>query len=950
MSLNTLDSYAVSLVSGGKLTTPFTYKTNEDDYEYTSKYDLLSNSFAFYNDSERDYSIVPFNNMLRIYCINTRQCVKTIKFNNNKTLEKELLGKDTVFLESHIIGLNIITTDNLKFIEVILKNLKIIYIPLDRRIDYETDLKVIKLDLENEEQINKGTLVLTQSLNDNIFLAEDVNNFFIFTKENNDEASTKLILNKTVEKDTLISYSWSINKSNILLITKSGSEEENMNKKNSKHKSKKNSSSNNNNNSAKKINATVFITNQLDLTVPTLEFTEVDITTSDSISKNAKIITQSAISNDLSKIALGFASGVIQLLTLQTSSNDITAQFLKWHCDSILALSFNSNSTQLFSGGWEKVFVYWDITQGNIKKNFIPRLNGVLVSIMEPSFKENYIAVLLQHVDNSTNMDLEWLLLNKSDFKSKLSVNGPLLNFENEYLVKNFKKENIRPKSAIKQKTHLSAGSNISGYNDITIRSFTNSVSSPEILYFPHCNGINSYDLNKNESLKYIQLTKSVDMGKIRMEHENIIEPEILKIENFQLQYEQKTFEILVTVEALRSQQTGVFNNSNNKQDNEISYTLKFWRKQTIAASNINNDASEWVLQTKIISPHGVEDNQLLGDIKILDIHISGNESDDLKKRHIFTTDSHGGIKKWAIIEVPENINECWKFGLINYKPANNNLQLENNFVIESLDKSLILQSLGDRLYFLDSINLNQTLKFLQLDSNIQTMSLNKVNGNIVIMTKIGILTYDSIKNEIVNGFDLYDELQKSINGIGKEKVSKNGKNKLELYNMKRLLDINPITGDIVLAVNDLSGTTSKLFFFDKDLNEIIFEKEHDSWIACLRWNKQNNFNFIDINSRIGIISSNNNTTASNSNKATIIQEDQLLVPLNNISTNSNENVEIITNGKSEKRDIDMIMDTDNTNDSKNKLNNHMFLPLFNSVNSNTMADTVFDTVLKMLQ
>ncbi|XBW35906.1 hypothetical protein QEN19_001481 [Hanseniaspora menglaensis] len=944
MSFNTVDSYSVSLVSGGKLTTPFIHKSGDNDYEYTSKYDLLSNSFAFYTDSQRDYSVVPFNNMLRIYCSNTRQCVKTIKFNNNKTLENELLSKNGVFLESHIVTSNIIFIDNLKFIELVLKNLRVIYVPIDRRIDYDSEMKVVQMTAESDLEFDNSSLVVTQSLNDNVFLAEDAENLYICTKYSS-ENSEKLILQNKVEKETLVSYSWSSNKSNILLITKSSSDDETLKKKKSKSKGKKTGSSSNS--SYKKINATIFITNQIEMTVPTLEFTDIDINTSDSISKNAKIITQSTITNDLSKIALGFASGVIQLLTLQPSNNDVTAQFLKWHCDSILALSFNSNSTQLFSGGWEKVFVYWDIAQGNIKKNFIPRLNGVIVSIMEPLFKENYIAVLLQHVDNVTNMDLEWVLLNKSDFKSKLNVNGPLINFENEYLVKAIKKENIRPKSAIKQKSTTSTMIGTPGFNDITIRSFTNSVRSPEILYFPHCNGINSYDLNKNESLKYIQLSKSVDMGKIRMEHENIIEPEILNIENFQLQYENKSYEILVTVEALRSQQIGVFNNSNNKQDNEISYTLKFWRKQNLGVSNIDNEASEWVLQTKIISPHGIEANQLLGDIKILDIHISGNYDDDLKKRHIFTTDSHGGIKKWAIIEVSENVEEPWKFGLVNYKPANSNLKMENNFVIESLDKSLILQSLGDRLHFLDAIDLNSSLKFLQLDSNIQTMSLNKVNGTIVIMTKIGILSYDLVKNEIVSGFDLYEELQKSINGNFKDSNSQLGKSKLELYNMKRLLDINPITGDIVLAVNDLSGTSSTLFFFDKDLNEMIFEKKHDSWIACLRWNKQNNFNFIDINSRIGIISSN---TSNVNNKSTIVQEDQILAPLNSISSSSNENVEIISSNKNDQKELDMIMDTDNTNDSKSRLNNHMFLPLFNSVNSNTMVDTVFDTVLKMVQ
>ncbi|KAL6933411.1 uncharacterized protein HGUI_02828 [Hanseniaspora guilliermondii] len=928
---NSIENYSVSLVSGGKLQTPFNYNHNE--IEYTSKYDLLNNSFNFYTDSDRDYSIIPFNNMLRLYCINTRQCMKTIKFNNNKNLEHIFLNSS--FVENNIIGSSIIKIDDINFIELITKNGQIVYVPLDRRIDYDTDIKTLAIEFLNNEG---KKIAITQVLNDNVVLMEDEDksNFYIGNRVNEDDC-VKIVIKKIIPKDQLITYSWSNNKSNLLVIKKSQSDI-------SKQKEGKKSRKNNSHNTYNSIDCFIFTTNQIDIQEPILKFENIEINTSDSISKNSKIITQSTISNDLSKLAIGFASGVIQLISLnQTDSSTIT-QFLKWHCDSVLSLAFNTSSSQLYSGGWEKVFVYWDLSQGSIKKNFIPRLNGVIVSINEPDFKENYISVLLQHVDNMTNMDLEFLLLNKSDFKSKLSVNGPLINFESDYLIKNLKGENIRPKSAIKSKS-LSSNNNYN--NDITIRSFTNSINSPEILYFPHCNGINTYDLNKNESLKYIQLSKSVEIGKIRNEHEDIIEPEILKIENFLIEHNNIKYEFLITLESLKSQQNSIFANTQKKSNNEISYTLKFWKKST------NSEHNDWILQTKIISPHGVENNQLLGDIEIVDIHISNTNSNSHVNKHIFTTDKYGGIKKWAVLEIPNNVaddNLCWKFGLINYKSSNNNLITENNFVIESLDKSLILQSLGDRLYFLDSINMNSILKFLQLDSNIQTMQLNKINGNIVIMTKIGLLTYDLIKNEIINGFDMYDEFKKSMisqdvinNNVNKSLVLKNG---LEFKNMKRLMSINPLNGDITLVVNDIMDKTSTIYFFDKDLNDIILKKNHDSWISCMKWNNFNNFNFIDINSRIGIISDN----ISNNNNGTVIkQEDDydLLKPLNS----DNTNVEFVSDSNMKnKKELEMIIDTDTVMDSRIRLNNHTFLPLFNSVNSNTMVDTVFDTVLKMLK
>lgn len=218
-------------------------------------------------------------------------------------------------------------------------------------------------------------------------------------------------------------------------------------------------------------------------------------------------------------------------------------------------------------------------------------------------------------------------------------------------------------------------------------------------------------------------------------------------------------------------------------------------------------------------------------------------------------------------------------------------------------------------------------------------------------MTKIGLLTYDLIKNEITNGFDMYDEFKKSLisqdsttSNTNKSLVLKNG---LELKNMKRLISINPLTGDITLVVNNILSRKSMIYFFDKDLNNIILKKEHDSWISCMKCNNFNNFNFIDINSRIGIIS--DNISNSNNNGVVIKQEDDydLLKPLNTANTVT----EFVSDtNKKNKKELEMIIDTDTVLDSRMRLNNHTFLPLFNSVNSNTMVDTVFDTVLKMLK
>ena len=341
---SSIENYSVSLVSGGKLQTPFIY--NHNDIEYTSKYDLLNNSFNFYTDSDRDYSIIPFNNMIRLYCINTRQCMKTIKFNNNKVLEQIFLNSS--FVENTIIYSNVINIDQINFIELVSKNGKIVYVPLDRRIDYDTDIKALDIEFINNDNKN---LLITQVLNNNIVLLEDdsKSNFYIGTRIN-EEDSVKIVIKKTIAKEQLITYSWSNNKSNLLIIKKS---ENDIKRQKESKKSKKNNSQATYNT----VDCSIFTTNQIDIEEPILDFTDIEINTSDSISKNSKIITQSTISNDLSKLAIGFASGVIQLISLSQADSTTTTQFLKWHCDSVLSLSFNSNSTQLSSGGWEKVFV-----------------------------------------------------------------------------------------------------------------------------------------------------------------------------------------------------------------------------------------------------------------------------------------------------------------------------------------------------------------------------------------------------------------------------------------------------------------------------------------------------------------------------------------------------------------------------------------------------------------
>lgn len=156
-------------------------------------------------------------------------------------------------------------------------------------------------------------------------------------------------------------------------------------------------------------------------------------------------ITTCAVSNNSDDpiIALAYSTGLIVTLfdIFSSSINSIQppTKSLKWHMDPVTALSFNHDSTYLFSGGSEKVLVLWNII--NDKQSYLPRLNGTIQHISINSNNVNLINLGLSVIDN----DMEYLLLNSVDLLSKLQITSPHffsgLNNNNNLIKKSFQKD-----------------------------------------------------------------------------------------------------------------------------------------------------------------------------------------------------------------------------------------------------------------------------------------------------------------------------------------------------------------------------------------------------------------------------------------------------------------------------------------------------------------------------
>lgn len=434
---------------------------------------------------------------------------------------------------------------------------------------------------------------------------------------------------------------------------------------------------------------------------------------------------------------------------------------------------------------------------------------------------DKYYSVVLQFAENHTNADYQIILLNATDLSSLLAINGPFPVFES--MIKDVE----QPISTVNSKTSISSSTMIQSKKkqkrkllkrkkqDFTVPLSVHPLTKH--LYFPHISSLQGYDLYKNEQVNYQYITSSVNnaAGKVRLEL--TIQDPVVQDVKFTLDGKWMiTYEVEYAPEGLLSSK-------------ELSHVLKFWSL---------DENKEWQLKTKVLNPHGL-------NIPITTMIVAPRIINSTQG--CLTADNNGGLKFWKF-DTQQN-NWCLNRLLLpNYNHFSNSVQLA-----WSLDGSLIFHAFEDKLSIIDF----NEFKRLEnedgiedetiLDSPIQALQL--VNDSVLIIaTKTSLNSFSLLTESIVSNFDIYPY----VNGIYKS------------GHFARLLACDANMGRVAIAVNqqvkDSNGELtlnhkSHVIIFNFDLTERLGSFDHNEYIASLVWNYDADFIFMDIESRLGIVS-----------------------------------------------------------------------------------------------
>lgn len=819
-----VQNYNISVVSGGKPVLP----RIADGITYGNTISNNKNISVLTHDQL--HYIVPFNTQLKVYSLETRQCVKTIKFANNETLTSLFADASTFIVD---ILLNDITLDSAvpddeskqKLITVITNKGHAVVLKYKGKLQ-ETP-KLIKLDgLQSNENVVK------------LFHSVESNQFKLLTAQLNNKTSSyhyKLypIDFKSFKLDSKDCNDWN----NVMLINWSNDN---------------NTLSILHNKQGKQFTIASIFSQQFNVEIPfTSVFNDKHMAmsmkeNSNSSSNNStapnqqtinKFVTSLAIDNSRTQLAIGFASGVITMVSIHDNIDlqHLDLRYLKWHIDSVLSLTFNHDGSYLISGGWEKVLNFWQLSTN--QQQFLPRLNGIVIDSQVLDSQGKYYSITLQLTENNSNNDYQILLLNSIDLTSKISIMGPMPIFQQQLSnvivptsTQNLNSSNVSTIKKHLKKLNKSAKTSTSS----TSVNFTTPIEihpSTKQLYIPHGQSLQRFDFYKNESTNLQFLTDGVQMhmGKVRNELKNIMDPQVKMLKITSDGKWLITYEIEYPPKDILS-------------SNDLIYVLKCWSQRTDNNNNSNqNKDGAWELKTKIMNPHGV-------NVPIVTMITGHNENS------LLTADNNGGIKYWEFDQYQNNW--CLKKILVsNFNHFNNSVALQ-----WSRDKSLIFHAFDDKLQIIDfeSFKLwtppseSQISNEFNMDSQIQCLQL--INEtNLIIVTMTGLLVLDLLLGKIINGFDLYPYVNENF---------KNG-------HLNRLISCDEKNDKIVLVINqreDVDDKIAKITFkshvlvFNSNLTHQLGNFTHDQYIAWIGWNHDTDFLFIDIDSKLGIVSTTMNT------------------------------------------------------------------------------------------
>ncbi|CAI4052880.1 hypothetical protein N7582_005584 [Saccharomyces uvarum] len=888
-----IEQYKLSVVSGGKPTL--------NDFSSVTG----NKNIARLSHDQLNY-IIPFNNQIKVYSVETRQCVKTLKFANNPVLCGIFLQEqeDNESIVKILLGdITAPQQKNAHMITVFTKSGHVVVLNYKGKLVESP--KHFKISLENEQLSNvfhsKGTYrILTTFKNDKQKAHNSLQSYRLHGLTF-DEPKAQFDVTFQAEWSDVILSNTSSNGKLLTFMNKD------VSTKDHEHKS---------------ISVVSIFDDSVNLSFP---LSSVLSSQTQSLSSNTRYVSSMAVDNMGQQLAIGFASGVISIVSLA----DLQIRLLKWHIDSVLSLAFSHDGTYLLSGGWEKVMSLWQLTTNS--QQFLPRLNGIVIDCQVLGPQGNYYSLILQMTENNSNSDYQFLLLSASDLSSKLSINGPLPVFNTTI------KHIQQPISAVNTKNSNSITSiNHSKKKQLRklIKSkrqdFTTNVEINPInknLYFPHISAIQIFDFYKNEQINYQYLTSGVNnsMGKVRFEL-NLQDPIITDLKFTKDGQWMITYEIEYPPNDLLSSK-------------DLTHILKFWTK--------NDNETNWNLKTKVINPHG-------SSVPITNILPSPRSINN--GQGCLTADNNGGLKFWSF-DAHEG-NWCLKkISLPNFNHFSNSVSLA-----WSQDGSLVFHGFDDKLQILDfdtfkkfeSLENTKTISEFTLDSEIQTIKL--INDtNLIVATRTTLNAINLLQGQIINSFDLYP----FVNG-----VYKNG-------HLDRLITCDEKSGNIALVINqqltNLEGvpTTnykSRIIIFDSDLSTKLGNFTHHEYISWIGWNYDTDFIFLDIESTLGVVGTTVNTQLSDE-----VNNEGILDGLMNNTTGtlaSSNDVfaeqlnQLSSRGKSDASDKDANGNDEDEEDitlefingeKKDKLvNMNSFTSMFDNI-QNVQMDTFFDRVMKVI-
>ncbi|EDO17176.1 hypothetical protein Kpol_1072p46 [Vanderwaltozyma polyspora DSM 70294] len=779
--------YKLSVVSGGKPILPRYANSSSLNKSVTClTHDLLN-------------YIVPFNNQLKIYSIETRQCIKTIKFANSDLL-MSIFSDDDTFVTDIKLG-NIVDTSNGNAIDVNDKDITIFtnhgYIVV---LQYKGKLLEnplnFKLDLNDGEFVSKifqdeetgATKVLTTKQSD---IKSSLFTYNLYSLSFNDN-KLQSKLDRSFE-NTILS-TWSTNDKFLALLHESEGKKQ------------------------------LSIASVFDVLEEVKSFPVSSIlsATTSTGSANSRYVTSMAIDNTNSQLALGFASGVITIVDV----SDLKTRLLKWHIDSVLSLAFTKDGSYLLSGGWEKVVIFWQLST-NLQQ-FLPRLNGVMIDCQSIG-NDKYYSLALQMSENRSNSDFQLLLLNAADLKSSLSINGPLPVFNSTI------KDSVQLLSAVSTRTSTNiskASMSKKKQKKKLLKSkrqdYTTCIEihpTSKHLVFPHMSAIQTYDFYRNEQIAYQYLTSGINnsMGKVRFEL-NIRDPEVVDVKFTKNGKWMITSEIEYPPADLLSSK-------------DLIYHLKFWYK--------NDQDSDWALKTKVINPHGLN----VPITKIISCPYSVNNSEGC-----ITADNNGGLKYWSYEDHEKN----WcltKISLPNFNHFSNSVSLD-----WSQDGSLVFHGFDDKLTILDfdtfrkfeTSDNDKIPNEYTLDTEIQTIKL--VNSsNIIIATQTTLCSLNLLMGKIINSFDIYPFVKGIYkNGHLDRLISCDEKSgKIAIVINRQVKDESG---------NPTLKHKAQIIAFNSDLSNRLGTFVHNEYVSWIGWNHDTDFIFLDTESRLGIVGTTVNT------------------------------------------------------------------------------------------